>query len=348
MTGSNAEHDPIREEALDWLLKIEAAPGDEALRHALEAWRSQSEAHDRAYQSVARVWRLAGELPPDDTGQADRAGGGASKPQARAGQERRACPARSFGGPAPPTRPGRRRRVLQGAVAAAFLAAVLSYLAPTLRLHLQADHVSGVGEIRALTLADGSHLHLDAESAVTVRFTPARREVGLLAGRAFFDVAHDAGRPFVVSAGGLRVTVTGTAFAVGAVRDTVTLAVRSGGVEARPGGSDTDAVRLRAGDRLTMARDTGAVARSRIRPSDVAAWREGQLVVDGMPLSAVVEEIDRYHRGLILIAGGDLDRRPVTGIFSLRDPVAALDAAAGALGARVTAVSPYLLVVTPR
>ena len=315
MPANQADDDPIREEAIDWLLRAEAAPEDPAVRAELAAWRARSAAHEAAYRRVARMWRLSGDLPADAL--ADR-------------------------------RPRVRRPVALGGLAAALAAGVLFVLAPTLRLHLQADHVSGVGEIRALTLADGSRLHLDAESAVTVRFTPARREVGLLAGRAFFDVAHDAGRPFVVSAGGLRVTVTGTAFAVGAVRDTVTLAVRSGGVEARPGGSDTDAVRLRAGDRLTMARDTGAVARSRIRPSDVAAWREGQLVVDGMPLSAVVEEIDRYHRGLILIAGGDLDRRPVTGIFSLRDPVAALDAAAGALGARVTAVSPYLLVVTPR
>ncbi len=315
MPANQADDDPIREEAIDWLMKVEAAPEDPAVRAGLAAWRARSAAHEAAYRRVARMWRLAGDLPAE------------------------ALAARH---------PRVRRPLALGGLAAALAACVLFVLAPTVLLHLRADHVSGVGETRALPLADGSRLHLDTESAVTVRFTPARREVGLLAGRAFFEVADDAGRPFVVDAGGLRVTVTGTAFAVGAVGDTVSLAVRSGTVTARADGAAADAVRLRAGDRLTLARETGAVTRSQIRPSDVAAWREGQLVVDGMPLSAVADEIGRYHRGLILIAGGDLDRRPVTGIFSLRDPVAALDAAAGAHGARVTAVSPYLLVVTPR
>ncbi|MCG8595785.1 MAG: FecR domain-containing protein [Kiloniellales bacterium] len=348
MTGSNAEHDPIREEALDWLLKIEAAPGDEALRHALEAWRSQSEAHDRAYQSVARVWRLAGELPPDDTGQADRAGGGASKPQARAGQERRACPARSFGGPAPPTRPGRRRRVLQGAVAAAFLAAVLSYLAPTLRLRLLADHVTGVGEIRSVTLEDGSRMHLDAESAVAVGFEAAERRISLIAGQAFFEVAPAPARPFTVGAEGVSVTVTGTAFSVRTRSDGIAVAVVSGSVKVAPGRPGNEVFALTAGEQVSLAPATGSVLHSRVRPADVAPWRDRQLVADGLPLGEVVEQLGRHHRGAILLRDPALAKRRITGVFDLNDPLGALRAAAGTQDARVIEVTPYLLIVDRR
>ena len=64
MTGRNAAQDPIREEALDWLLRVEAAPDDAAVQSALQAWRRRNPAHERAWQSVAQVWRLAGDLPP--------------------------------------------------------------------------------------------------------------------------------------------------------------------------------------------------------------------------------------------------------------------------------------------
>ena len=347
MTGSDAEQDPIREEALDWLLKVEAAPGDDALRRALEAWRTRSEAHDRAYRSVARVWRLAGELPPDYAEQAGRASGGASSPGARAGREPRPRPSpdRALGRPAVAPRPGRRRRVLQGAVAAALLAAVLGTLVPMLRLHLLADHVTGIGEVRAVALEDGSRLHLDAESAVAVGFEAAERRVSLIAGQAFFEVAPAAARPFTVRAEGIRITVTGTAFSVGTQADGIAVAVASGSVEVAPGQPADEVVRLTAGERLSLTPATGGVLRGRVRPADVAPWRDRQLLADGTPLGEVIEQLGRHHRGAILLRDPALAERRITGVFDLDDPVGALRAAAGTQNARVTEVTPYLLIV---
>ena len=348
MTGNDAEQDPIREEALDWLLKVEAAPGDEALRRALEAWRARSEAHDKAYRSVARVWRLAGELPPDYAEQAARVGGGTSNPEAQAEQaerERRRSPDRALSNLAGQPRPGRRRRVLQGVVAATLLAAILGYLAPTLRHHLLADHVTGVGEIRAVALEDGSRLHLDAESAVAVSFEAGARRVSLLTGQAFFEVAAAPARPFTVRAEGVSVTVTGTAFSVRAQAGAVAVAVASGSVEVasvRPG---DEVVRLAAGDRLSLTPATGSLLRGRVRPADVAPWRDRQLVAEGTPLGEVVEQLGRHHRGAILLRDPALAERRITGVFNLDDPVGALRAAAGTQNARVTEVTPYLLIV---
>ena len=74
-------------------------------------------------------------------------------------------------------------------IAAAALAACLAlYFAPVLKLRLQADHMTSVAELSDVTLEDGSVVHLDAGSAIAIRYGATRREVALLAGRAFFDV----------------------------------------------------------------------------------------------------------------------------------------------------------------
>jgi transmembrane sensor len=139
--------------------------------------------------------------------------------------------------------------------------------------------------------------------------------------------------------------VTGTAFAVGNEPDGTALAVQSGAVTVALG---REAVRLVAGDRLSVARATGAVARSTVTPADVARWRTGRLVVDGVPLAELVAQLRRHHRGLIWLNGAALAERRITGVFTLSDPVTALKAAAATQGAEVIALTPYLVIVTPR
>ena len=331
MEDSDAKHDPVTEEALDWLLRITEAPQDPSLRAALAVWRAQSDAHDRAFRSVARMWRVSGGLPRE-----------ASDVSAR---PRRTTTART-------DRPWRsgwtRRRMAAGALAAGIAAIFLLTLAPALQYRLAADHATAIGELRTVMLADGSTLHLDADSAAAVDFKPSERAVTLLSGRAFFDVARVAGQPFTVTADGLVVTVRGTAFAVSAGRETLSVAVAEGKVEVTPKAGSAERVSLRPGDRLTLSRATGTVAVTKVLPDDVAAWRDGQLVVDGLTLREVAERIGHYHRGLILIPDGGLAARRITGVFNLDNPAAALKAAARTQSAQVTALTPYLLLVTPR
>src|SRR6185312_4234054 len=73
---------------------------------------------------------------------------------------------------------------------------------------------TGFGERRVVTLSDGSQITLDSRSEVTVRYTAAARTLTLVRGQARFDVAHDVGRPFTVTALGHKVVATGTAFDV--------------------------------------------------------------------------------------------------------------------------------------
>lgn len=318
MTSYVDDSDSLRSEAVDWLVRIQAAPADAGARAGLDAWLASSDAHRRAYRSVERVWTLTGELPS-------------------------ATPA-SAGGIVDLSRVRRKRRTW--ALAAAVLAACVAlWTFPSLKLRLQADHLTGVAELRELTLEDGSIVHLDADSAIAVRYDKGRREVALLAGQAFFKVvsAHD--RPFVVTAGNVAVTVKGTAFDVGSSRDGVSVAVQSGTVEVViSGGERRVRSTLTVGERMVVDRQ-GVSARSQVDPEDVASWREHRLVVDGATLGEVVDELGRHHRGVIMVSGRSLADRRITGVFDLRRPLEALHTVARAQHGSVMEISPYLTIV---
>ncbi len=311
--------EPSRAEAAEWLLRLQAAPHDRALRQDFETWLAGDESRRRAWRSVERVWGLSGELPapPEDT-------------------DVRAV--------APPPR----ARINGWRVVGLALAAIAAvYLAPIIALKWEADYATAVGELRNVTLEDGSLVHLDAGSAIAVNYGAARREVSLLAGRAFFEVVPGRDRPFVVRTDDAIVTVTGTAFDIRAADDGLTVSVRSGTVEV---GTDRDgrpARRLTAGERLAIERHSGKVEQARIAPEDVASWREGRLVVDGVPLAEVVEELGRHHRGFIVIRDPALAARRVTGVFDLRRPSDALDTIARSQRAAITRITPHLLFLAP-
>ena len=110
--------------------------------------------------------------------------------------------------PAIRRRPNRRGLLLGaggGAVAAGLGAAAV--LAVGVR-----RYETGVGEIRRVSLKDGSLLAINTHSAVEVALRSHQRGVNLKAGEAWFQVAKDADRPFVVEAGPVRVRAVGTAF----------------------------------------------------------------------------------------------------------------------------------------
>jgi transmembrane sensor len=310
----------LRDEAADWLLRLQASPGDGDVRAGLEAWLAASESHRRAYRSVERVWRVSAALPVVDPAELP------AIPSRRVGRTRRAVALAGF----------------------ALVACLAFYLFPLVQLRLQADHMTSVAELRTLTLEDGTSVQLDAESAVAVRYEAGRREIVLLAGQAFFEVVPAQDRPFVVTAGDVSVTVTGTAFDVRSYGDSVTVGVQSGTVEVRVDHGTRLAATLTRGERLRVSGTGREIAKSEIAPEDVASWRERRLIVDGATLGEVVAELDRHHPGLIVVRDRTLGERRITGVFDLRHPVEALQAVARTQQASVVEITPYLLIVSPR
>lgn len=198
------------------------------------------------------------------------------------------------------------------------------------------SYVSGGGEIRRVTLADGSTMTLNSSSSVRVDYTSAQRSVSLERGEALFEVAKDRTRPFVVSAGNLSVRAVGTAFAVWRrdIRTDVTVA--EGIVEV----FDSHGLRRQRATRL-VANELGVATRTglriqRLTPQDLdrrLAWRAGMLVFDGETLSEAVREINLYGGKPIRIDDPQLAARPVVGLFRAGDPEEFARTIATALGA---------------
>ena len=311
MAGSARKQDPVWEEALDWLLRLQAAPTDVALIRERDAWIAASPAHADAYRRAEKVWRLTGDV----------------------------APATRWASPRPAWR-GRAMGLAVGLLAAC----LVLFLAPAAMLRLEADHRTVTGEIRTVSLADGSRIDLDTASAVAVDYRAGERAVQLLAGRAFFEVAADQ-RPFTVQAGDVTVTVTGTGFDLRRDDHRVAVAVQHGGVTVAGGGGSGAPVRLGLGDRLSIDTARGISTRGRVVPSQIAAWRQGRLIADGATVAEVVAELGRYHAGFVFLTDPALGTRRVTGIYDLRDPAAALRALVQPHGGQVREVTPYLLLV---
>jgi transmembrane sensor len=323
MTGDPTDNDLLAQ-AVDWRMRIEAAPEDRALRSALESWLATSQAHRSAWRDVERMTRVAGALPADY-----------ADPQGPVLADRRPQP----------RRPGVRLR--RAAFAALALAACLAFVfLPTLQLWLASDHRTATAELRTITLDDGSVVSLDAASAIAVRYGAARREVTLLSGRAFFEVVPASDRPFVVAVDDATVTVTGTAFDVRSSAQTTSVAVQSGTVEVALDHGRRPAAVLTRGQRLDIDRKSDRVAKSGISPDDVASWRNHRLVVDRATVAEVVEELGRHYPGVVLMRDRALGDRRVSGVFDLRHPVEALQAAVRTHDGSVARITPYVVVIS--
>lgn len=312
--------DPVWDQAMDWLLAVHGAPDDAGLRRDLAAWRAADPAHDRAYLRAERVWRVTGGLVP-------------------------ASPMIAPAAPVVALAP-RRRPVLAYGAAALLAACLILAVLPWAMLRAEADYLTGAGERRQLTLADGTVVDLDAASAVAVDYTPDRRDLVLLAGEAFVTVGPDA-RPFRVRAKGMTVVDIGTAFDVGMSEDSFAVAVEHGAVQvAYADGVQPVDARLGPGDRLRIDRATGTTVRRSGPPAQIAAWRQGRLIVEDATIGEVVDMLRRYHRGMIVLRDDTLAARRITGVYDLADPLAALRTALRPHAGTVEEYTPYLLVVS--
>lgn len=196
---------------------------------------------------------------------------------------------------------------------------------------------TGLGEIRRLPLADGSVAVINTATVLDVALKPREREIRLRRGEAWFQVAKDASRPFVVLAGSVRVRAVGTAFSVRRRAEGVEVMVTEGVVETWIEGEAKPHTRLLAGDRIALAGPTPPLVAQ--TPSEIdrsLAWRNGEIALDGETLSAAAEQFNRYNTRQIVIDDADLARERFVGLFRTNDPDSFAVAASATIGARVT------------
>lgn len=208
--------------------------------------------------------------------------------------------------------------------------------------HLLADHSTGVGERRSLTLADGSRLQLNTGSAVDVRFDPQQRTLRLRAGEIAIDTAQPAAgqakdaRPFVVLTPHGELQALGTRFLVRLEAHGVQLTVLQDAVAARPAtcgspAQPTGATRPSCDSQRMIHQGQSALLQAdRVQAPtaaspDADAWRDGVLVFNNARLADVVAEFARHRAGHLGVHPTLADRR-VSGTFPLADTDHALQA----------------------
>jgi transmembrane sensor len=211
---------------------------------------------------------------------------------------------------------------------------------------LRSNHMTAVGERAPLTLEDGSRITLNTDTAVAVGFGPDRRHVRLLRGHAWFDIARDRARPFIVDAAWGAIRVTGTSFGVRLDGEAAIVSLTEGRVELAPTADQAGGppVTLKPGQQARLS-SAGVSDVTDFDRTAVTAWLRGQLVFYDTPLVRVVAELNRYRAGRIAVVRGALDRLKVSGVFRTDDPDAALAVIEDTLPVRVIRLTDYLVLL---
>ena len=293
-TGTLSASD-IEALAADWIAARDGEQWNEDRQRALDAWLDESIQHRVAYLRLEAAWRRADRLAAGHSSQerVERA------KVVRIGQ---------------PHGVRRSRWAAVGWVAACLLAvAGLAYYGVPFGTPGEV-HATALGERSVISLADGSRITLNTASRIRVELEPAERKVWLDGGEAFFEVAHDTSRPFVVMAGGQQVTVVGTKFSLKREGDRLDAVVVEGKV--RVASSSGATALLTAADTAAASPDDLHVQHeSAERLADQMSWTRGQLTLNGMTLGEAATAFNRYNSRKIRILDASAANLRIGGVF---------------------------------
>lgn len=294
--------------ATEWVVRLQAGPLSWWDRRALTRWLAASPAHVKELEAAQAASELAQGL------------GGSARARQLLAQDLW-IQARS---PAV----GRQGFALPSLAAATVVAVVIVLAAPwnsssLPRIEDGGSAQTAVGQIADYVLPDRSQITVAGSSAVSIAFSDERRDVTLERGEAFFGVERDRRRPFVITAGSHKVTVTGTSFNVNylAAQSEMEVAVVEGTVRvAYPASAGVgDGVEeMHAGD-VMMFTPAGRILRRNLTPGQVSAWRSRRLYFDSANLSQVLAEVNRYSSKPLVSETQDIDRLMLTGQFPAGD-----------------------------
>ena len=306
----------IDDQAIDWVArqaKGGLSPGEQT---AFDAWYDGDSRHQGAYLRAQGLWQSVEDVQID--------------------------PAWLAGEPAVAAVAGTSRRyLLLGAsgLAAAAVAGGWVWLDRPKSLRTR------LGEFRKVPLPDQSVASLNTDSHVEVAVTSKVRRVVLVKGEAWFSVAKDPKKPFVVEVDDVRVKAVGTAFSVRRKSSGVEVIVTEGTVATWREDLHAQPKLVQAGEQafvsmttpaIDVSADTGAEAR--------LAWRDGNIVLQNDTLSDAVGEFNRYNTQKIVVADPLLLQKRFVGVYHVDQPGQFAEAVKLLLNAPV-AVAPDRIVI---
>jgi len=305
----------IVEQASHWLMLHWDGGLDESQRSAFEAWQAADTEHRRAWQ---RLEQLQGTL--------------AAVPVSTARQVLRELP------------DARRRQTLK-LLGLLLVAGGSGYVAHSQLpwREAMADLRSGTGERLQRTLADGSRLSLNSGSAADILFSARERRIRLLAGELLLDSGHDmADRPLIVETSAGEIQALGTRFSVLETEGGSRVDLFEGELELRPRHAAIS--RLQAGQRRWFS--AGRLGEVERAVANAAAWNEGRLVAERMPLGRFLAELSRHRPG-VLRCDPAVAALELTGVFPLADTDRVLMALQQSLPIQVHSLTRFWVTVMP-
>lgn len=302
-TREGMDDDPLRREAAEWFVRLNTQEPDTDEVGDWQRWLLKSEAHRQAFAEFEDLWQTIGQTEPH-----------------LASSVNQATAERNHS-----------KRWRWVALAATFLFGAVGALLFSADMGTSRDLPSSAlvqtrkAEDRTYVLPDGSRIDVGASTRVVVDFGTAARNVFIDSGEAYFQVAHDTARPFVVHAGAGTITAVGTAFNVHTALGRVSVAVVEGTVKVQNSDYNTaapakdDSVKPQAAAPLLVHAGEGVAYDRSLQPVEsvdarvATSWRNGHLKFLREPLAYVVSDIERYADLQISIADPSLGALLYTG-----------------------------------
>lgn len=181
------------------------------------------------------------------------------------------------------------------------------------------SYATALGEQRAIELSDGSLVHLNTQSRITVRLDSDARDIRMLRGEALFKVRHDPRRPFRVRADDTVIQAIGTQFEVYRRSDETRVAVIEGRVRiSTPGSAPHESA---AGEGANISPVGAIVPQPKLDTVRVTAWRQRRLIFQADTLEDIAAEFNRYNRSpKIRIEDESIRKLRFTGVLDADDP----------------------------
>jgi len=324
---SSVVNQSVADEAVIWFTRLQSGDITQEERFQFETWRARSPLHAKEFARINVLW--------DDL---DGLKSWADNELAMQADVERS--------PSYPP-PGRVHKISSMNWAGGLLSVMLLLLAGTIWLpdammRLASDYRTDTGEQKSFTLADGSQVVLDADSALSVEYSTDTRKLILHQGRAYFIVSTDKQRPFIIETGGGKAQALGTEFEVHQTPEGVDVTVFESTVQIS---LDTQVEVLGSGQRLHYSAEAGVSKPQTIDLLQAGAWQRGKLIFTDRPLSEVITEINRYRQGVVILVDDSLGDFLVSGVFDLKKPDVILQALTEVLPIRHRSMTPLLVLL---
>lgn len=280
--------------AADYVERRDSGHWTEQDEAELQAWLDQSVAHRVSFLRLNSSWRRTERLvalrAPDND-------------------------------PDVPNDPSRGTQYLKIAAVFGVFLGLGGFLVTYLTTPRVESYSTPIGGREILTLKDGSKIELNTNTSVRVALSSNARMVMVDKGEVYFQVHHDASRPFTVTAQGHRVVDLGTQFSLRVGKKDVKVALFEGRVRFDPYAQiNTKPEMLTPGEVLIASADRVSVKKEPLQDLLASlAWRNGMLQFHNTPLASAVAEFNRYNETRIVLEDPRAGTETINGMLPIND-----------------------------